>query len=343
MNLTILTGQFSQIGQILITLLLAISTLAGGLGLINVVGKKPRAIAQAHWLLLLSNLLFFLGFGLICWLHLRIYQALPLQLPGEMVSWLNQEIMAMNAQATYAFPLLDPNHPPRYIIPLWVENEKYYFWFMTYGLMALLAFRRSTSHRLQGTLLLFLAVQTAILFFAANPFKVPLPKFFAEIGPWFSGGLTPMAQVGELMRIYPKMVFYYNTPYMWLHPPMLFLSYSAITITCITSVFMLVKRDPEIEGLGYDHAKFGYFMLTLGMLLGYPWALQAWGPNWWWDPKICSSIMMWAIYSTYLHSRLYANKPSMWYFTSGLGIVCFVAMIFTFVSSFYFPGEHTFQ
>ncbi|MDD5757532.1 MAG: cytochrome c biogenesis protein CcsA [Desulfobulbaceae bacterium] len=343
MNLALLTTQFSQIGQILISLILVISVLAGALGMLNAASKQPVAIQHAQLMLLLINLLFLVGFALICWLHYRIYLTLPLQLPKEMVPWLNQEIGTMNATSAYAFPLFDPSHPPRYIIPLWVENEKYYFWFMCYAIMAFLAFRRSSSHRLQGTLLIFAAAQALILFTAANPFNDPLPKFFSEIRAWFSGGLNPMQQFGEFMRIYPKMIFYYNTPYMWLHPPMLFLSYSAITITFITSGFMLLQRDFEIETLGYDYAKFGYFMLTLGMLLGYPWALQAWGPNWWWDPKICSSIMMWAIYSTFLHTRLYANKRSMWYFTSILGILCFVAMVFTFVSSFYFPGEHTFQ
>ena len=343
MNLANFSSQFSQIGQIVITIILSLSVLLGGLGGVNVVSKRPVAIAKARLILGGLNLFFMGGFGLICWFHYQIYQTLPLELPLQMVPWLNQEISAMNAQAAYAFPLFDPSHPPRYIIPLWVENEKYYFWFMCYGVMAFLAFRRSASHRLQGTLLIFMAMQSAILFLWANPFSQPLPKFFAEIGPWFSGSPNPMQKFGDFMRLYPKMIFYYNTPYMWLHPPMLFLSYCAITITFITSIFMLVKRDPEIETLGYDCAKFGYFMLTLGMLLGYPWALQAWGPNWWWDPKICSSIMMWAIYSTYLHTRLYANKRSMWYFTSALGILCFVAMVFTFISSFYFPGEHTFQ
>ena len=343
MNPTALIAPFSLFGQGIITLITALSLLAGGLGLANLASPRPLAIPKGRLLLGVINLLFLVGFGLICWFHYRIYQTLPLELPEEMVPWLNQQIDAMNAQAAYAFPLFDPVHPPRYIIPLWVENEKYYFWFMGFGLMAFSVFRRTANHRLQGTLLLFMAIQVGILFLSANPFKEPLPKFFKEIGPWFSGGGNPMERFGLFMRLYPRMIFYYNTPYMWLHPPMLFLSYSAITITFITSIFMLVRRDPAIETLGYDCAKFGYFMLTLGMLLGYPWALQAWGPNWWWDPKICSSIMMWAIYSTYLHTRLYANKKSMWYFTSILGIVCFLAMVFTFVSSFYFPGEHTFQ
>ena len=139
------------------------------------------------------------------------------------------------------------------------------------------------------------------------------------------------------------MIFYYNAEYMWFHPPLLFLAYGSITLTFVTSMFMLWRREFAIEKMGYDYAKFGYLMLTVGMLLGYPWALKAWGPNWWWDPKICSSIMMWAVFSTYLHTRLYANKPSMWYFSSLLGILCFVAMIFTFLASFFFPGEHTFQ
>jgi cytochrome c biogenesis factor len=240
-------------------------------------------------------------------------------------------------------PLYEPNNPPRYIIPLWIENEKYFFWFMCFAVMALAAWRRLSSHRFRGTVLLLLAVQVGILCSYTDPFAEPLPRFFTEIEPWFAGNLSDMARVGLFMKLYPKMIFYYNAHYMWLHPPMLFIAYACITLTFITSLFMLVRRQPEIEKLGYDYAKLGYFMLTLGMLLGYPWALKAWGPNWWWDPKICSSIMMWAIYSTYLHTRLYANKPAMWYFSSILGILCFAAMIFTFLASFFFPGEHTFQ
>jgi hypothetical protein len=209
--------------------------------------------------------------------------------------------------------------------------------------MALLVHFRLQSHRFRALLHLFFAVQIAILYFLADPFNSPLQKFFGEIAPWYSPGQSLMAKAGYFMRLYPKMVFYYNAEYMWFHPPLLFISYGAITIIFITSVFMLVKRDLLIEKIGYEYAKLGFFMLTLGMLLGYPWALKAWGPNWWWDPKICSSLMMWAVFSTYLHTRLYANKKSMWYFTSILGIICFLAMIFTFLTSFYFPGEHTFQ
>ena len=334
---------FKAIGQPVMFAILVVSVLLGLHGIINLFKPEPWRQKEAWRGLVTTGLFFVIGFLLICWLHLRIYLELPLEMSGQLADWLNRQLTAANSSSAYGMPLYDKSNPPRYVIPLWIENEKYYFWFMCYALMAITAWRRLSSHRFRATLLILLTIQSGILFFVSNPFTDTLPKFFGEITPWFTANLAPMARAGIFMKLYPKMIFYYNAHYMWLHPPMLFIAYGCITMTFITSCFMLVRRQPEIEKLGYDYAKLGYFMLTLGMLLGYPWALQAWGPNWWWDPKICSSIMMWAIYSTYLHTRLYANKPTMWYFSSILGILCFAAMIFTFLASFFFPGEHTFQ
>ncbi|MBU0482742.1 MAG: cytochrome c biogenesis protein [Proteobacteria bacterium] len=336
-------GFFQAAGRAVMAGILAVSVLLGFFGGINLFRAEPFREKECWRGLVVANLLFLSGFLLICWLHLKIHSALPLELPPEMADWLNRQLAAANRGAAYGLPLYEQGDPPRYAIPLWIENEKYFFWFLCYSAMALFAWRSLAIHRFRGAILIALAIQSTLLYFVADPFAEPLPKFFSEITPWFAAETSPMARFGMFMKLYPRMIFYYNAHYMWLHPPMLFISYGCITITFITSLFMLVKRQPEIEKLGYEYAKLGYFMLTLGMLLGYPWALQAWGPNWWWDPKICSSIMMWAIYSTYLHTRLYANKPAMWYFSSFLGILCFAAMIFTFLTSFFFPGEHTFQ
>ena len=145
------------------------------------------------------------------------------------------------------------------------------------------------------------------------------------------------------MGLYPRMIYYYNAHYMWLHPPLLFVSYALVQMTFLTSILMFFTRAKGIEAYGYACAKWSFFFLTIGMLLGYPWALKAWGPNWWWDPKIASSIMMWAVFSTYLHARLYLSKKGFWYILASLGVVCFVAVVFTFVASYIFPGEHTLQ
>lgn len=333
---------FSRVGGMISWTLLLLAVPIGVSGLINLFRPALLLERRAGQLFLLLTVVFLAGFFWIGWFHYQIYLLLPLELPGAIAEYLNRQLAVMNQGEAYALPLYRAEAPPRYLLPLWLDNEKYYFWFMAYAGMALLGHYRLPDRRFRAILHLLLALQVLILFAAADPFREPLPRFFAEVGPWFAGELPAGQKFALFMQLYPKMVFYYNAEYMWFHPPLLFVSYACITMTFTTSVLMLARREPALESMGYDYARLGFFMLTLGMLLGYPWALKAWGPNWWWDPKICSSIMMWAIYSTYLHTRLYANKPFMWYFSALLGIICFLAMLFTFVSSFFFPGEHTF-
>lgn len=334
---------FSLLGHYLLGLLVIFSSILGVIALFNLFRSHSVFQRTTLCILLVLNILFVSGFLMICWLHYQIHDHLALELPANLAVWLNKRLQAINLHAAYAFPLYDPGNPPRYTIPVWIENEKYYFWFLCYSIMAFIAHWKPCHDRFRAVLQIFLVVQIAILFSFVDPFNSPLSRFFTEISPWFEAKPSVIEQVDLFMRLYPKMIFYYNAHYMWFHPPLLFLAYASITLTFTASVFMLFDRDMSIEALGYDFAKFGYLMLTFGMLLGYPWALQAWGPNWWWDPKICSSIMMWLLFSTYLHARLYVKKTSMWYFSSFLGILCFLAMIFTFITSFYFPGEHTFQ
>lgn len=330
---------FSRIGGVLLFFLLVVS---GLMGCISVAGLIRPGDRSDHWLRrLLPMLLFFFGAGFvwICWFHLQMAGKLVLELPPGAGEWLNRQA----GLARSGLPPYDPAAPPRYTVPVWIEAEKYYFWFFCSGLMAFWSMRGLARPRFRAALCLLVSVQTGLLFFL-DPFSEPLPRLLSEVAPWFAAPSSGTGErLGLFMQLYPKLVHYYNASYMWLHPPMLFLAYAGITITFVASCFMLGQRDPALERAGYNAAKLAYLMLTLGMLLGYPWALAAWGPNWWWDPKICSSLMMWALFSTYFHTRLYANKPAMWYFSSLLGIVCYLAMLFTFLTSFFFPGEHTFQ
>ena len=340
MNELIDLTMFSRGGQGIMYGLLVVGVLLGVSGIINLLWPRSVLERPTAWAMVAVNIIFLAGFFWICRLHYQIYCQLPLEMSESMVSWFNNY---MQRSAGSGLPLLDPSRSIRYTVPLWIENEKYYFWFMCYSIMALVVHFRITNHRLRALLHLMLSGQILIMFFAADPFIQPLPKFFSEIQPWFAGSQTSVERLRLFMQLYPRMTYYYNASYMWIHPPMLFLSYACITITFVTSIFMLGVRDMTIENTGYDFAKLGFVLLTLGMLLGYPWALQAWGENWWWDPKICSSIMMWSIYSTYLHTRLYVVRSGMWYFTAVMGILCFVSMVFTLLSSLYFPGEHSLQ
>jgi ABC-type transport system involved in cytochrome c biogenesis permease subunit len=125
-----------------------------------------------------------------------------------------------------------------------------------------------------------------------------------------------------------------------MHPPMLFISYASLVITAAACVFMLRKREKVYDDIAYRYAKIGYILLTTGMLIGYPWAIEAWKDSaWWWDPKISGSIMMWVLYSAYLHARIYSGR--MWSATACLGIICFASLVFTYLLTYIVPGIHS--
>jgi ABC-type transport system involved in cytochrome c biogenesis permease subunit len=128
---------------------------------------------------------------------------------------------------------------------------------------------------------------------------------------------------------------------MWTHPPMLFIAYASLVVTFVGCVFMLFRREKIFDRISYNHAKVGYLLLTVGMLIGYPWAVVAWeGTDWWWDPKINGSIMMWVLYSAYLHTRIYLKRRNMWRATAVLGIICFLSLVFTYLLTYIAPGIH---
>ena len=279
-------------------------------------------------------------FLLLAWYHVRIWQDLPLTIPEEVGRWINSNLEALARQGQGGLPVVDWSNPPRYAVPLWIEGEKFFFWTLIYAFALLYPFLRRTGVGFRAALYGFLNLYVWGVFLFARPFTDPLSKFMTEIGPWFSASGFLKARL--FFRLYPKMLFFYNSTYMWIHPPLMFAAYALLTVTFASCIFMVFSARREHEREAYAFAKIGYLLLTFGMLIGYPWALQAWGPNWWWDPKIASSIMMWLLYSAYLHTRLFTHRRFMWFLSAGLGMLCYLSLVFTYFMAWFFPGEHTF-
>ncbi len=186
-----------------------------------------------------------------------------------------------------------------------------------------------------------LSVFSMIVYFFSNPFKEPLPVVHSEITQWYSAlGQGDWNIVQLAGTLYGRITYYYNSTYMWIHPPMLFIAYASLIITAAACIYMLIRQDKIYDEIAYRYAKIGYILFTAGMLIGYPWAVQAWkDSNWWWDPKISGSIMMWVLYSAYLHAHIYVER--MRRTTAYLGIICFVSLIFTYLLTYIVPGIHS--
>lgn len=227
-------------------------------------------------------------------------------------------------------------------VPLWVESEKFYVWALVLGLM-LMALRR---HRdeiapLAGILLALLVAGAAL---QGRPFTAPLPDFLGQYSGYLGamGSGVPQAAAGAFQGMAGSMTYYYNSWYMWVHPPLLFFSYGAFAISFCAAVLAWTRRKASFEATAYWWARLGYLPLTAGMLLGFPWAILAWqGESWWWSGKVNMSIMMWLLYTAYLHLRLYLRKRGLWRWVLVLAFVSFLALVLTYVTTYVVPGAHS--
>ncbi len=107
----------------------------------------------------------------------------------------------------------------------------------------------------------------------------------------------------------------------------------------------ITKRLPSLnllDDLSYQSLKFGFPLLTLGIITGAVWAEYAWGRYWGWDPKETWSLITWFLYAALLHQRLTVGwrgrKAAI------MAIVGFLAVLFTFLGvNLILPGLHTYS
>ena len=326
----------TTIGQPIITVIFLISLFLGIISIYHILSNDTRAYRFAEKLRNVDTLLLLLGFIIIAWFHLRIYQTIELVYTAELSNYLAQ---TTGARITTM----------RFVVPLWIETEKLYFWtlcisiFITISNLRYDFLKTRMTAIFSSSLNIMLAAFAMITYFTSNPFREPLPGVHSEITNWYQASNMgdPNVLYQFLIQMYFRLTYFYNSEYMWTHPPMLFIAYASLVITFVGCVFMLFRREKIFDRISYSHAKVGYLLLTVGMLIGYPWAVVAWeGKSWWWDPKVNGSIMMWVLYSAYLHTRIYLKKRNMWRATAILGILCFLALVFTYLLTYIAPGIH---
>lgn len=311
----------SGIGEPVITYILVMSVLQAIFSIICIWKAEKKYYDYLIKCIYISTGLYVLGFIFLTWFHIQIYNTVLIEYPAVM-----REMI--------------PVESSRFAVPLWIEGEKLYFWTLSISVFVLIMQRQKDVISVLGILL---SVFSAVVYFFSDPFKDPLPIVHNEITSWYAASGSVDGSIFQLAgMLYGRITFYYNSAYMWVHPPVLFIAYASLIITFVACVYMLKGRNKLYDDIAYGHAKIGYILLTAGMLIGYPWAIEAWkDSSWWWDPKISGSIMMWVLYSAYLHAHIYVSREKMWSTTAYLGIICFMSLIFTYLLTYIVPGIHS--
>jgi cytochrome c-type biogenesis protein CcmF len=127
---------------------------------------------------------------------------------------------------------------------------------------------------------------TAVMVFGADPMAPSLTT------PSEGTGLSPLLQ-------HPNML---------VHPPIVFLSYSAWSVPCALVLAALGhgRLDATWMQIARPWAIFAWMLLGIGLLLGAQWAYQelGWGGYWGWDPVENGSLLPWLTGTAFIHSML---------------------------------------
>lgn len=135
----------------------------------------------------------------------------------------------------------------------------------------------------------------------------------------------------------------------WLvfHVSSCIIAYCFFTISFISAIIYISKKGimPEKEALlsrlYHRSISMGFFLLTLGIILGSVWGKSAWGHWWNWDPKETWALITWLIYAGYIHGRLFKDWPEKRF--AWITILGFLACLFTYLGvNYLLKGLHSY-
>ncbi len=166
---------------------------------------------------------------------------------------------------------------------------------------------------LQAILLFFIVV---LLFADVNPYE----RLVVNGMP-----VTPADGLG----LNPQLQNYWMT----IHPPTLYLGFTAFTIPFAFAVAALLtgRLDARWIQLTRRWILTSWFFLSIGIVFGMRWAYQelGWGGYWFWDPVENASLLPWLTATAFLHSiQIQEQRGMLKVWNMSLVLLTFVLTIF---------------
>ncbi len=194
-------------------------------------------------------------------------------------------ILQHQFQVEYVYQYSSRELPTYYLVSCFWGGQQgtFLLWAMYGGIAGLVLMR--TARAFEGWTMFFLGlVQSFLLLLLVqrNPF-VTLPNV-----PLDGQGLNPLLQ----------------DPWMVIHPPILFMGFTAMVVPFVFALGALMKNDADgwIKPV-MPWAVFASWVLGTGLVMGGFWAYKVlgWGGYWGWDPVENSSLIPWLTNTALIH------------------------------------------
>jgi cytochrome c-type biogenesis protein CcmF len=120
---------------------------------------------------------------------------------------------------------------------------------------------------------------------------------------------------------------YLASPWMALHPPVVFIAYGTITVVAACLLAYLIRGSGDWKGTALFWNRVSWLFLTFGILVGGIWAYEelTYGGYWVWDPVETSSLIPWLTLTAFLHT---ARRPGHNLLSPCLGVFTFVFVVY---------------
>jgi cytochrome c-type biogenesis protein CcmF len=101
-----------------------------------------------------------------------------------------------------------------------------------------------------------------------------------------------------------------QTPWMLIHPPIVFIGYVLAFLSFAFTFDSLGKNDPSRTMMVRGLSQLAWLFLTLGIALGGVWAYEVlgWGGYWAWDPVETASLIPWITLTAFFHLSTAISK-----------------------------------
>ena len=158
--------------------------------------------------------------------------------------------------------------------------------------------------------------------------------YFAVLGSIAASYLAfvfapPEATMGDLYRI------------LYVHLPAAWVCYLAFTISMVSSVLFLQRRDILYDSLAGASAGLGLLFGAVTLVTGSIWANAAWGTYWNWDPRETTTLVLWVAYLGYVTLKLsLENEERRAVVGSVYNILAFVTVPLSYFSLQLLPTLH---